>query len=242
MGEVAQLMACYTNGMSDTSLYQQDHLPVTDKPWWKAKSIAALALAVFLLLVALLTSSILFGVMRDNQQSDHDADSATPTPGATLTPTPTTSPIPSVTPTSSPAPTSIPISVYFSKHPDSDNDFTKVVAVERTSTTIGVATAAMQQLLAGPTSEESSQGLFSEWQLDGESTCGALGFSLTIEGTRAKVELCRNFVSDGAGDDARAKAEADATLTQFDNISEAVYVTKDGHCLFDQSGQDVCLK
>jgi hypothetical protein len=65
----------------------------------------------------------------------------------------------STTPTTSPTATGTTVKVYFTRHPDSDNDPTKVFALSRTSavtltTTKDKATYALQQVLAGPTQAE----------------------------------------------------------------------------------------
>lgn len=225
--------------MADSSKYRTDSLPVTDRPWWKTKAIAALLLFVFLLAVALLVSGILFSFLRGSSMTDHHS-SPTPRLGTT-TPTPTTSVTPTGTVSPTPSPTSIPITVYFSKHPDSDDNFERVFPVSRTSATAGVATAAMRQLIAGPTVGEQDEGLFTAWSLSGTSACGQDGFEIRIVDSTATVQLCRTYTSSGAGNDARAKAEADATLTQFSNITKVIYLDNDGNCLFDQSGQNACL-
>ncbi|MCC7105396.1 MAG: GerMN domain-containing protein [Chloroflexi bacterium] len=135
------------------------------------------------------------------------------------------------------------IQVYFSRHPDSDADFSRVVPVDRTTTERDVARAAFQALIAGPTSPERAAGYFSEWSamLRGPSTCGGSDFSLTVENGLATVRLCRPTTSAGIGQDARASAELEASLTQFPSIKRVRVLTTDSHCLFDMSGLDRCL-
>src|SRR5262245_21171857 len=71
----------------------------------------------------------------------------------TATPPPTFRPSPPATvPAATATPTpSIPVKTYFSKHPDSDTNPSKVFPVDRTAHSLAVATSATQQLLAGPT-------------------------------------------------------------------------------------------
>src|SRR5260221_13336501 len=60
---------------------------------------------------------------------------------------------PSGAPTATASPTSaggIPVLVYFSKHPESENNFAAVFSVQRTSPDQGVATFAIQQPILGP--------------------------------------------------------------------------------------------
>src|SRR5262249_22536893 len=69
----------------------------------------------------------------------------------TATPRPGTPGLPTATPTPS-----IPVKAFFSKHPQSDSDPSKVFSVGRTAHSLAVATFATQQLLIGPTAAESA--------------------------------------------------------------------------------------
>jgi hypothetical protein len=53
--------------------------------------------------------------------------------------------------------------------------------------------------------------------------------------------LSRATSSAGTGQDARAQSEMTATLTQFPGITKVILLNSAGHCLFDQSGLDLCL-
>lgn len=149
------------------------------------------------------------------------------------------------------APSGYPVKIYFSKHPDSDNDPTKVFAVGRISPTLGVATYAIQQLLAGPSSGEQSAGLYTPLtaSLSGASNCGGADFTITLnkrgpkseQGT-ATVRFCR--MTELAGDltGGRIVAEINTTLLQFSNIKQVVILTQAGSCFNDFKGQNDCLK
>src|SRR5215468_3060447 len=70
------------------------------------------------------------------------------------------------TPSPSANPSRTTVKVFFTRHPDSDNDPTKVFAVSRTvpptaTTTEDEATFALDQLLARPTQAEQAQGIYS---------------------------------------------------------------------------------
>src|SRR5437660_1670993 len=73
------------------------------------------------------------------------------------------------------SPNGYPIKVYFSKFPDSLNNFSAVFPVDRTSPTSAVATFSIQLLIAGPSLNERSVGYFSEFNsiLSGPSSCSA---------------------------------------------------------------------
>jgi hypothetical protein len=150
-----------------------------------------------------------------------------------------------------------PITVYFSKSPDSLSQPAAVFSVDRTSPTIAVATFSIQLLIAGPTLSERNSGYFSELNsiLSGPSTCsaplptGGPDFTLALnkkgsvteQGT-ATLRFCRSTNSGGIGSDGRIQAEINATLKQFSNIKKVVILTKDGHCFGDESGMDLCLR
>lgn len=177
------------------------------------------------------------------------------TGGASPTATPAASPTPSSTAT--PAMTGYPIKVYFSKTPDSANNFTAVFPVNRFAPTAQVETYAVQLLIAGPTPEERAAGYYSELNslLNGPSQCPAIGtasgpdFTLTLntkgtipeQGT-ATLKFCRTTLSPGEGTDARVLAELNATLLQFPSIKKAVILNIQGLCLFDLSTMNRCLQ
>jgi hypothetical protein len=181
--------------------------------------------------------------------------------GTNVTGSPTTaaSPTPShstdqITPTAT-ANGGYPVKVYFSKV--NATNFDDVVAVDRVSPTVNVGTFAVEQLVAGPTQDEKNQGLFSQLHdsINGLSNCtgqnaiGGSDFLLTMnkkgkvdeQGT-ATLQFCRDISSSGIGSDARIKAEVSTTLQQFSTIQKVVTLLKDGSCLGDESGLNMCLK
>ncbi len=145
---------------------------------------------------------------------------------------------------------SYPVKIYFSKTPQSKNDFTAVFPVNRVSPTSATATFAMQQLIAGPTASEQRAGYFTDLHnaLQGISTCAGQDFTLAlnkkglsnVQGT-ATLQFCRGLSSAGIGTDARIQSEITATLTQFATIKKVIILTNAGHCFGDGSGLDKCL-
>lgn len=169
-------------------------------------------------------------------------------------PTATTPPTASSSPT--PALTGYPIKVFFSKTPDSENNFPAVFPVNRISPTKQVETFSLQLLIAGPTPEERVAGYYSELNslFSGASQCPGVGpvggpdFTLTLntKGTTAEqgtatLKFCRATLSPGIGADARVLATIQATLLQFSTIKKVVVLNVQGHCFGDLSGQDRCL-
>lgn len=145
--------------------------------------------------------------------------------------------------------------VYFSKHPASDGNVTAVFPVKRVSPTIGVATYAMQQLIAGPSSSETAAGYYTELRgaLSGASTCGGADFQITLNthvdphtGTTTKqsgnavMAFCKTVSLPGDLSGGRIKAQITKTLTQFATVTSVQILTKDGHCFDDLSGQNNC--
>lgn len=142
-------------------------------------------------------------------------------------------------------PTGYKVDVYFSLHPDSDNRPAAVFAVHRISPTLGVATYAISQLLAGPTATEAARGYFTPLQgaLSGASTCGGADFTIRLNQNRgtpetgtATLQFCRDVKGLGDSGAAMARNEIDHTLTQFSTIKKVVIIYKDGSCFDDLIG------
>jgi len=140
------------------------------------------------------------------------------------------------------------VQVFLSRNPDSLNDFTAVFPLARQVAPgeQGLAGAALEALIAGPTPAEQAQGYFSDFGAlltGGVSSCkGGGDFVLAVEAGLATVQMCRATSSAGIGQDARAQAEVEATLTQFPTIQKVRVLSAEGHCLFDESGMDICLQ
>ena len=137
------------------------------------------------------------------------------------------------------------VDVYFSLHPDSDNRPAAIFPVHRISPTLGVATYAISQLLAGPTATEAARGYFTPLQgaLSGASTCGGADFKITLNSNRgqpetgtATLQFCRDVKGLGDTPSMQARNEIDHTLTQFPSIKKVVTIYKDGSCFDDLIG------
>jgi spore germination protein GerM len=213
---------------------RQTSTPFAFKPWFALRG-AGYAICL-LALMGLLTA----------------CSGTTSSTGETVsTPTATAIPIPTATPRAgSTGSSGYPVKVYFSKHPDSDNDFSKVFAVNRLSPTLGVATFAINQLIAGPIASERASGLYTELTsaLSGPSNCDGATFQITLDhkghtpetGT-VTIQFCKAMSTAGIGTDARIQAQISKTLLQFPNNHKVIILTRDGHCFGDESGADMCL-
>lgn len=137
------------------------------------------------------------------------------------------------------------VDVYFSRNPDFNDPPAAVFAVHRTSPTLGVATYAISQLLAGPTATEAAQGYFTPLQgaLSGASNCGGADFVILLDRNRdnpetgtATLRFCKDVKGLGDTPSIMARNEINATLTQFSTIKKVVIIYKDGSCFDDLIG------
>jgi hypothetical protein len=214
--------------------------PEPSRPWVRVFGIVAAVVVVALLAVVFAQIAFQRGGIAGPASvptATHSMPAATVTPATTPLPTPTAN--------------GYPIYVYFSKQPDSYNDPNAVFAVKRFSPTSGVATNAIQQLIAGPTAAEKAQGYFTELSaaLTGASNCGGADFTVTLnmrashpQTGAATLRFCRTLSLPGEMTDARIKAEITKTLAQFSTITSVTIITREGHCFGDLSGQDNCLQ
>jgi sporulation and spore germination protein len=136
----------------------------------------------------------------------------------------------------------VPVRVFFSRRPESDSAFASVFPVPRLAPDQAVATAALASLIKGPTAAERADGYYSELggALTGASTCSGKDFRIALDNGVATVRFCRSVRSGGVGQDARMRAQIEATLRQFRTIGVVRLIGSDGRCLFDPTGQDHC--
>ncbi len=173
--------------------------------------------------------------------------SATASATSTAAPTATVTSAPA-TPTSTAS--SYPVKVYFSRHPDSDNNPALVFPVNRMAPSLAVATYAITQLIAGPTSSEQSAGYYTPLSgaINGPSNCGGADFQITLnmkgttpEAGTATLKFCRTVSLAGDLTGGYIRSEINSTLLQFPTIKKVVILTASGSCFDDLSGQNLCL-
>lgn len=160
----------------------------------------------------------------------------TPSPTATATSVATVSPTATIQ--------TFPVKVFFSKHPDSDVDPTKVFAVNRVAPSSKVGTYALQQLIVGPSLTDGA-GLYSQVKnalpggtpAIGDDHCAAgNAFALTITAGVARMQFCVATTSGGIGDDQRVSVEIVAALKQFSTVTSVKICTMDGDTYGNESG------
>lgn len=186
---------------------------------------------ILLIIVILIVLALLLGgwyFLNQKQTSNSDVTNTTP-PAAT-----------SGGNSAPPGQTSYEVKVYFGKHPDSDDDPTKVFPVTRTGKDLGLAKFALEQLIAGPTPAEKTAGYYSSVKLLGASNCEGEDFTITIISGKATVKFCKQVEALGVIADGRATVQLETTLKQFSTVNKVVLLTKDNNCLFDESGLDRC--
>jgi hypothetical protein len=135
------------------------------------------------------------------------------------------------------------LNIYFIERPQSLDDFTHVVAVERATTREDVAAFSMEQLIEGPTQQEEERGLATEleFQEDSRSQCGGPDFTIAIENETAVVRLCRYTETFGTtGGDARVATQIEETMLQFATVDNVVILDPDENCFGDRSGMNLC--
>lgn len=136
--------------------------------------------------------------------------------------------------------TTYPVSVYFSQHPQSDDDPSAVFAVSRTAPDLGVAVFSIKELLKGPSADEIGNGYFTTAHL--QDGTGTDDFKITMKDGTATLQFLRQFDHQGVVADGQAESEIKTTLTQFSDIKKVVILNKAGSCEFDLSGTNRCME
>lgn len=134
-----------------------------------------------------------------------------------------------------------PVKVFLPRNPGQHTNLGYVEPVWRRTTNPALAQFAIAQVIAGPTPQERRLGFMAPIKLSGTSNCGQ-DFTLSVNSGTARLKFCRQIVSAGIGDDARATSALNATLKQFPTIRSVVILDRNGNCLGDMSGQNRCLR
>lgn len=202
------------------------------------------SLIIFVLIAGLIYYAFAYMGSSNDSPNPNFGNSPTPTITVQQSETPTSTITSLNTPTPSILGTTIvqnSAKIYFSKNPESNNNFTYVVPVSRTTKRIDLARFSIEQLIIGPSGDEKAQGLFTPLILTGASICSGADFTLELgtDGTTT-VKFCKQVTSNGIGDDARVKSTLEATLKQFTTIKKVIILDKNENCFGDQSGLNQC--
>ena len=191
-----------------------------------------------LILLILITAGAVAFAYYQSHRPTSQPPASEPTTITAPTPTPTDT-SPAIAPTTTP--TLHQLSVYFSKHPESDNDPSATFAVSRSTTDNGVGKFVIGELLKGPTPAEAGAGYFTTARLrSSDSNCGGPDFTLDINDSVAILKFCRTFDHLGVVADGQADSELRASLLQFSNIKRVMILNSSGNCEFDLSGLELC--
>jgi hypothetical protein len=136
------------------------------------------------------------------------------------------------------------VQVFLSHNPESFNDPNALFPQARTVPGgPDILAQALTALVQGPTPAEAAGGFYSDIHnmLNGASTCKGQDVVVMVTMGIATVQICHPTQSAGIGQDARAQREIEATVQQFGGITRVIVLGGDGHCLFDESGLDLCL-
>jgi hypothetical protein len=131
------------------------------------------------------------------------------------------------------------VKIYFSKSPQSYNDFDYSEGLDRKSSRIDIGTFTIEELIKGPSTNEQISDYFTPLRLNGDTNCGK-DFTLNIKDKIATLKFCRNIETAGIGDDARITTSISKTLKQFSTIEKVIILTKDDNCFGDMSGLNNC--
>jgi hypothetical protein len=140
------------------------------------------------------------------------------------------------------------LDLYFSKDPESEDDYSYFASVDRVTTRLDVATFLTEEYLKGPSATEQAAGFY-VGDIDGPeptftdaSNCSGKDFGINIVDRVATLRFCRTLVAIGGAYDARFLEGLKYNINQFDTVDRTIVLDKSGHCLFDLSGTDECLE
>lgn len=126
--------------------------------------------------------------------------------------------------------------VYFSRYTDSDTPDEEVYSVERTvyqgQDPLSVA---VDELIAGPSSEEKADGFYGGIGLSGDSNCDGADYKIQTSESTVTVQFCKNVNDGSVTDSAQSQKQIRSTLSQLTGHGQVVALDKDGKCLYSQT-------
>lgn len=142
------------------------------------------------------------------------------------------------------ASTEIVTNVYFGDD-ETREDFSALGEVQRTTDRTDLIAYTMEEMIAGPTEEERSSGLYSELMIDEaeESTCGGDDFTIEADGGAILVWMCKDAHNYGDGhSDSVAVSQISQTMSQFPDVEELFVFDKNRNCYGDTEGENACYE
>lgn len=126
------------------------------------------------------------------------------------------------------------ITIYFSKDPESYDDPTYAFPVERDTDNEDLISFVINELIAGPTTEEMSENLFSELVLTGMSNCDGNNYTYELTSGEITVQFCKMIETEGVSEDARIQTLLTDSLEELDLVDSVVLLDLNGDTLFSQ--------
>lgn len=114
-----------------------------------------------------------------------------------------------------------------------------VIFTEKT-TRKDVLTFAIEKLIQGYSKEGISKGF--KDRIYGDSVCNGKDFKASVSNKIATIQFCREIIGMGTMADGTMLDSIRKTSLQFPTVQKVKILDKEGNCLFDQSGLNVCLK
>jgi hypothetical protein len=194
--------------------------------------VRAFAAVVAVLAFIVVSAAIFTALARQRSPASHRTGTATPIPASTRT-----------------ARAGITVKVYFSRHPESDNNPAAVYALNRIAPAgANLPVFAINELLTGPINSEEAKGYYSPFSgalTKGASTCSGASqdFQLVADHRGPKpglgavtLRFCRPVLIAGELDDTRMTVAIQQTLLQFSQFKAVVILNSAGNCFADLRG------
>lgn len=142
--------------------------------------------------------------------------------------------------------------IHFSKIPQSDSDFSFTVSANKEVSILEPVETSINQIITGPTAAESADGVRNPIILTGTSNCGGSNFTtsttydFTTRETDTTIQFCKDLPT-GVGNIAKIKTVIIKTLEDLQdsvefNLGSLAILDKNGNCLGDESGMNLCLE
>lgn len=126
--------------------------------------------------------------------------------------------------------------IFFAKYTDRESEAKQLASVERNIYQgSDPVSSAIEELIAGPSSEEQSEGYLGGINLVGDSNCGNLDYKITSEEGSIKIQFCKTYQDNGILGSQLSRLQIIKTLSGISGQPNVYVLDKSGKCLFDKS-------
>lgn len=144
------------------------------------------------------------------------------------------------------------IPIYFPRKPQSVDNPEVSFAVMRNLLIEDLPQAIMEVYATGLLDEELASGYYfpsgdpeislnKKLDLRGNSVCDGANFTTDVTENTLTVKFCRDLMLSGVLADASVQDAMKRSLLGIEGISKVIFLNKDGNCMFDESGLNLCL-